>query len=104
MRKLEQQRNSSAACTAWNMLTMLAVLGVLFSKPGKPEAVPPTSNALQFHIMRAHYQSIETSPHLNPSTSRNGMKAAMGKFGLETILMTTDPITKPTFKQLSDNC
>jgi hypothetical protein len=31
---------------------------VLFSKAGKPEALPPTSDALSLHTLRAHYQTL----------------------------------------------
>ena len=31
---------------------------VLFSKTGKPEALSPTSDALRFHLMRVHYQTM----------------------------------------------
>ena len=31
---------------------------ILFSKTNKPEAMPPTRDALYFHLMRVHYQSM----------------------------------------------
>ena len=31
---------------------------ILFSKKGKPEALPPTSDALSLHVKRVHYQAI----------------------------------------------
>ena len=31
---------------------------VLFSKANSPEVLPPTSDALKFHILRAHYQAL----------------------------------------------
>ena len=30
----------------------------LFKKATSPEALPPTSDALKFHILRAHYQAL----------------------------------------------
>ncbi len=30
----------------------------LFSKSVTPEALPPASDALRFHVMRVHYQSM----------------------------------------------
>ena len=31
---------------------------ILFSTTGKPEALPPTSDALRFHLMQVHYQTM----------------------------------------------
>ena len=50
---------------------------MLFSKTGKPEAMSPTSDALHFHLMRVHYQTmvwrnaICAVPHL-PESVRMG--------------------------------
>lgn len=52
---------------------------ILFSKKGKPEALPPTSDALSLHVKRVHYQSIVwkeahcSEPHL-PYPERLGWK------------------------------
>ena len=38
----------------------------LFSKCKMPDALPPTSDALKFHIQRAHYQSMVLRQASNP--------------------------------------
>jgi len=35
---------------------------ILFSKKGKPEALPPTSDALLLHVKRVYYQAIVWKP------------------------------------------
>ncbi|KAJ8868589.1 hypothetical protein PR048_030127 [Dryococelus australis] len=62
-------------CRIYNVHTTDSVdsaRNILFSKIGKPEAVPPTSDALRFHLMRAHYQAMAwrnahcAMPNLHP--------------------------------------
>lgn len=63
---------------------------LLFSKMGKPEAVPPTSDALCFHLMRVHYQTMIwrnahcPTPEL-PAPSEMGWRHE--ESGLQPILM-----------------
>jgi len=49
---------------------------ILLSKKGKPEALPPTSDALSLHVKRVHYQvtelnCMETSSLLRASSPRS---------------------------------
>ena len=63
---------------------------VLFCKAGKPEAMSPTSDALKFHLMRVHYQTmvwryaLNATPEL-PSPVSMGWKRLDS--GLQPILI-----------------
>ena len=67
----------------------------LFSKTGKPEAMPLTSDALRFHFMRVHYQTMVWRkahcpvPELPAPTD---MRWKLGESGLQLILMSLSPI------------
>ena len=71
---------------------------ILFSKKGKPETVPPTSDALSPHEKLVHYQSIVwkqahcSEPHLPDPETLRWEKIADNK--LQPLLMTHDPIAK----------
>ena len=71
---------------------------ILFSKKGKPEALPPTSDALSLHVKRVHYQAIVwkqahcLEPHLPDPETLGWKKIADNK--LQLLLMTQDPIPK----------
>jgi len=65
---------------------------ILFSKKGKPEALPPTSDALSLHVKRVHYQVTVwkqahcSEPHLPDPETLGWKKIADNK--LQPLLMT----------------
>ena len=65
---------------------------------GKPEALPPSSNALRFHLMRVHYQTMIwrnvhcATPEL-PSPVQMGW-SKNDDSGLQPILMSLGPIPR----------
>jgi len=81
---------------------------ILFSKKGKPEALPPTSDALSLHVKRVHYQAIVwkqahcTEPHLPDPETLGWKKIADNK--LQPLLMTQDPIPKACKEIISCSC
>ena len=53
------QRDSSASCRKCLIVLMLLMKrSVLFGKATSPEVLLPTSDALKFHILGAHYQAL----------------------------------------------
>ena len=80
---------------------------ILFSKKGKPEALPPKSDALSLHVKRVHYQAVVqkqahcSEPHL-PDPETLGWKIADNK--LQPLLMTQDPIPKACQEIISCSC
>ena len=80
---------------------------ILFSRTGKPEAMPPTSNALHFHLLRVHYQAMVwrnahyATPEL-PSPLDMGWKD--GDSGLKPILMSQNPITESCLEMIRCAC
>ena len=81
---------------------------ILFSKTGKPEALPPTSDALSLHVMRTHYQTLVwkqahcSEPHL-PDPERMGWNKGTDN-KLQPLLMTLDPIPKDCQEIISCSC
>ena len=80
---------------------------ILFCKTGKPEAMPPTSDALRFHLMRVHYQAMVwrnahcAVPEL-PAPVDMGWKP--GDSGLQPILMSLSPIPESCLEMISCAC
>ena len=80
---------------------------VLFCKAGKPEAMSPTSDALKFHLMRVHYQTMVWRYALNATPelpSPVGMGWKRLDPGLQPILMSLDPIPKSCLELISCAC
>ena len=80
---------------------------VLFSKTGKPEALSPTSDALRFHLMRVHYQTmVWRNAHCGvlelPAPVDMGWKH--GDSGLQPILMSLSPIPESCLEMISCAC
>ena len=81
---------------------------VLFSKAGKPEALPPTSDALPLHTLHAHYQSLvwkqaHCLEPLLPDPETMGWKRTDDN-KLRHVLMTQDPIPKACVEIISCSC
>ena len=81
---------------------------VPISKVGKPEALPPTSNALSLHTLRAHYQTLvwKQAHRLEPLL-RNPVTMGWNKTDdnkLRPVLMTQDPIPKACVEIISCSC
>lgn len=80
---------------------------ILFAKSGKPEAMSPTSDALRFHLMRVHYQTMVWRnahcpiPEL-PAPVDMGWKR--GDSGLQPILMSLSPIPESCLEIISCAC
>ena len=68
---------------------------IMFYKSAKPEALPPTSDARRFHLLRVHYQTMiwrnshSATPEL-PTAGTMGWKRCEG--GLDPISMSPSPI------------
>ncbi|MES9881148.1 MAG: hypothetical protein ABW185_09730, partial [Sedimenticola sp.] len=79
----------------------------LFSKSAKPEALPPTSDALRFHVMRVNYQTMIwrqaccAAPEL-PAPDSMGWKCADGN--LVPILMSRNPIPAACLDVIACSC
>lgn len=108
----EQTRRSSEAfvCRIYDVHktdSVDAARHILFSKTGKPEAMPPTSDALRFHLMRVHYQAMVwrnahyATPEL-PSPLDMGWKH--GDSGLQPILMSQNPIPESCLEMILCAC
>ena len=68
---------------------------ILFNKTRSPESLPPTSDALYFHIQRAHYQAaVWRQAHLAYPTIPNpeGMGWKMEEGTLKPMLMLLSPV------------
>ena len=80
---------------------------ILFSKTGKPEAMPPTSDALHLHLRRVHYQAMVwlnahcAVPALPPPVQMGWRR---GDLGLEPILMSQNPIPESCLEIISCKC
>ena len=77
---------------------------LLFSKTGKPEALTPISDALKFHLMRVHYQSMvwrkAHCPILAlPDASEMGWRLVSSE--LKPILMTLSPIPNSCLEMIA---
>lgn len=90
-----------------NVQSVDTVRRVMFEKSRKPEMLPPTSNALNFHIQRVHYQCMiwknahVAVPHL-PDVTEMGWKR--GPTGLLPVLMTLNPIPEACIELVSCSC
>ena len=108
MRHANQPKNLSAECI---MLTQTDYIDgarhIMFYKFAKPEALPPTSDALRFHLMRVHYQTMIwknahcATPEL-PSVDTMGWKCCEGRF--EPILMSLSPIPSACLEIIACSC
>lgn len=80
---------------------------VLFCKTGKPEAMCPTSDALRFHLMRVHYQTMvwrlshTAMPDL-PAPVDMGWE--LQDSGLQPVLMSQSPIPQSCSEMISCAC
>ena len=80
---------------------------LLFPKTAKPEAMPPTSDAFRFHLLRAHYQAMVwmkafcPQPEL-PATTEMGWRVC--EAGLEPILMSLCPIPTSCLEIVACGC
>ena len=79
---------------------------MLFPKAGTPDKLPPTSDALKYHIMRAHYQAmVWRQAHcpwqILPKPEESGWKLMDNE--LVPVLMTLDPIPKVCVEMITCN-
>ena len=80
---------------------------ILFNKSRSPESLPPTSDALQFHIQRAHYQvAVWRQAYLaypdTPNTKAMGWKVEETK--VKPLLMSLSPVAKSCREIITCNC
>ena len=80
---------------------------LLFPKAGTPDKVPPTSDALRYHIMKTlYYAMIWRQAHcpkqILPKPDESDWKLMSDK--LVPILMTLDPIPKACLEIITCNC
>jgi len=81
---------------------------ILFCKTTKPEALPPTSDALRFHLMRVYYQTMIwrnahcATPELPSPVQMGWMKNTDS--GLQPILMSLSPIPESCLEMISCAC
>ena len=80
---------------------------VLFFKKGKPEALPPTSDAAHLHIRRAHFQAMiwkqAGSPLQDlPSPTDFGWELSEGR--LKPVLMTAEAIPTASLEMIFCGC
>ena len=80
---------------------------ILFFKKGKPEALPPTSDALHHHIKRAHYQSMvwkkaHDAIQVLPSPCDWGWETTDA--GVKPVLMTAEAIPPSSMEMIYCNC
>ena len=80
---------------------------VLFNKSRSPESLPPTSDALHFHIQRAHYQAtIWRQAHLAfpviPNPEPMGWKVEGMK--VKPILMSLSPVPESCQEIIACKC
>ena len=80
---------------------------LLFARSHSPESLPPTSDALLFHIKRSHYQaSVWRQAHVNfpnlPSPETMGWKLDGQK--LKPVLMSLPPVPESCLAIISCGC
>ena len=80
---------------------------LLFAKAGSPDALPPTSNALLYHMMRVHYQTMvwrqaNICKPILPLPVKMGWRKQNDD--LIPILMDKEPIPKACKEMISCNC
>ena len=99
-------------CRMYNVQTTDSVNDarhVMFSKTSKPEAMPPTSDALRFHLMHVHYQTIVwrnancANPDLPDPTDLN-LEWRQTETGLQPVLLSVDPIPKCCLEMIACSC
>ena len=79
----------------------------LFCRSGKSESMSPTSDALYFHLLRVHYQSMiwrnahRAKPELSSPTEMGWKR---GDSGLQPILMSLCPIPESCMEMISCAC
>ena len=97
-------------CKVYNasvVATTNKAMSILFKRGIKAELLPPTSDALYWHIMRAHHQSmvwlkaLEPQPYIIPPT-QSGWKIEENE--MIPILLTLDPIPEDCLKFISCKC
>ena len=79
----------------------------LFMKSRAPESLPPTSDALSFHIMRSHYQAtVWRQAHVNypdiPPPQDMGWEEEDGK--ILPVLMSLPPVPEACLELISCGC
>ena len=80
---------------------------VLFSKSVTPETMPPTSNALRFQLMRAHYQCMiwmQAACPMPDLPAPIDMEWKRGDAGLEPVLMSIAAIPESCLEMISCTC
>jgi hypothetical protein len=90
-----------------NVETVDQARSFLFAKCGTPEALPPTSDALGFHIKRAHYQAMvwqlaHCAIPVLPAPDTMGWEHDGGK--LIPILMSLSPIPEGCMEMIFCQC
>ena len=79
----------------------------MFTQSGQPESLPPTSDALQFHLMRVHYQALIwryfhcSKPNL---LSPDSMGWERTTAGLQLKLISLSPILDAYLEIISCSC
>lgn len=83
---------------------------LLFSKTEKPEALPPTKDALELHIKRVHYQALIwkqascQQPTLPNADGMGWVTDGEGGSKLVPLLMTKEPIPNACKEIISCSC
>ena len=97
-------------CKVYNALnasTVNKARAILFVKSCAPESLPPTSDALSFHIKRAHYQTAvwrqanKEYPELPPPET---MGWKLDGTSLVPVLMSLPPVPDSCIELTSCNC
>lgn len=97
-------------CKVYNVATLQttdSVRRVMFGKGCPPEQMPPSSDALSFHIQRAHYQCMVWKrahcqrPNLSDPTELGWRRDATG---LHPVLMSLNPIPESCIELVSCSC
>ena len=80
---------------------------ILFNKSRSPESLPPTSDALHFHIQRAHYQAaVWRQAHLAYPVIPNpeGMGWKVEETKIKPILMSLSPVPESCQEIIACKC
>ena len=90
------------------MYLLLMKQGSFFKKNGRPaETLPPTSDALHYHILRSHYQALvwNLAHVLKPALPvPNGHGWAMESGKLKPELMSLAPVPDAYLDVISCGC
>ena len=105
--KLEQAETFVCRLNKTNVSSVDMALFLLFAKVGTPDKLPPTSDALKYHTMRAHYQAMvwrqaHCQMQILPKPEEFGWKLMDDK--LVPVLMTLDPIPKACVEMITCKC